>query len=90
MSVAVTERAAAALKGLLDQQNPDPDQVLRLTYDADNSVKLVLGNEADGDQIVQHQGDVVMVIEPSISEDLSGTTLDCTETAAGVSLTLRR
>lgn len=89
MSVTVTERAAAALKDLLAQQNPGPDQVLRLIYDADSTVKLVLDTKSSDDEVVDHQGEAVMVIEPAISEDLAGTTLDSTETEGTVSLTLQ-
>jgi Fe-S cluster assembly iron-binding protein IscA len=89
MSVTVTERAAAALKDLLEQQNPGPDQVLRLIYDTDSSVKLVLDTKAADDQVVDHQGQPVMVIEPAISQDLAGTTLDSTGTEGTVALTLQ-
>lgn len=90
MSVTVTERATAALKDLLNQQNPEPDQVLRLIYDNDSNVKLVLSTETSEDQKVEHQGETVMVVEPGISEDLTGTTLDSTESPGGISLTLYR
>lgn len=91
MSITVTERAAATLKDLLNQQNPEPDQVLRLIYDTDSNVKLVLSTEATGDQTVEHQGETVMVVEPAISEELAGTTLDSPESeGGGTSLTLQR
>jgi Fe-S cluster assembly iron-binding protein IscA len=90
MSVTVTEQAAAALKNLLDQQNPVPGQVLRLTYDTDSTVKLVLSAAAYDDQQVEYQGETVLVIEPAVSQDLAGSTLDSTGTGARVSLALRQ
>jgi hypothetical protein len=41
----------------------------------------------DGDQVVKHQGRMVMVIGPSVSEDLSGHIVDWKQTRAGRSFT---
>jgi Fe-S cluster assembly iron-binding protein IscA len=90
MSLVVTEQAAGALKVMLEQRNPESEQVLRLTYDHENKANLVLGTVKDGDQVVAHQGETVMVIEPLISQDLSGSTLDVKEDAFGMSLALYR
>ncbi|MFQ6030070.1 MAG: hypothetical protein ACE5Q6_21565 [Dehalococcoidia bacterium] len=90
MTLAVTEQAAAVLQGLLEQQNPEADQVLRLIYNTEGNVQLALGTEREDDQVVDYLGKTVMVIEPLISDHLSGSTLDLQETSSGMSLTLYR
>jgi Fe-S cluster assembly iron-binding protein IscA len=87
MPLKVTDQAAAALRELLEDQDPNPAQVLRLISNTEGNFLLALDTEKDGDQVVKYNGRMVMVIEPSISEDLSGHTLDWKQTRAGQSFT---
>ena len=86
MTLAVTERAAEWLRFLLDRQSEGPDQVLRLSSDGQGSLMLRPDESRAGDQIVQHRGDTVMVLEPSVSEFLDGKTLDLREDGLGFRL----
>jgi iron-sulfur cluster assembly protein len=88
MSLTVTEQAAAALKQYLETQEGEEDQVLRLVSDGEGHHGFSLDTPNSDDQIVEHDGEPVMVIEPTISEDLSDNILDLKETPSGVSLTL--
>ena len=88
MSLTVTEQAAAALKQYLETQEREEDQVLRLVSDGEGNHGFSLDTPNSDDQIVEHDGEPVMVIEPTISEDLSDNILDLKETPSGVSLTL--
>jgi Fe-S cluster assembly iron-binding protein IscA len=88
MPLKVTDQAAAALQELLEDQDPNPTQVLRLVSNTESNFLLALDTKKDGDQVVKHKGKMVMVIEPSVSEDLSGHTLDWKQTRAGRSFTI--
>lgn len=88
MSLAVTEQAGAVLKQVLNSVEREPEQVLRLVTDQQGILNLALDSEREGDQVVTHEGDVVMVIEAPLSEQLSGSTMDVKSTAEGPALTI--
>jgi Fe-S cluster assembly iron-binding protein IscA len=87
MPLKVTDQAAAALQQLLEDQDPKPAQVLRLVSNTEGNFLLALDTKKDGDQVVKHKGRMVMVIGPSVSEGLSGHTLDWKQTRSGRSFT---
>jgi len=86
VAVTVTERAAASLKILLDQHGHEEGQVLRLSSDGQGKIQFTLDSEKAGDQVVEHDGHKVVVIEPSVSELLSGNTIDLKEDGSGFTL----
>lgn len=88
MSLTVTDQAAAALKQYLESQDHEVEQVLRMVSDGEGNHGFTLDTPNPGDQVVEHNGEAVMVIEPDISEDLTDNTLDLKETPSGISLTL--
>lgn len=90
MTLQVTNQASAQLKTLLDNTEHEPEQVIRLVSDPQGNASFTLDVEREGDQVVAHQGDTVMVIESAISEGLSGSTLDVRESPDGISFTLYR
>src|SRR5918997_3171629 len=87
MPLKVTDQAAAALQQLLEDQDPKPAQVLRLVSNTEGNFLLALDTKKDGDQVVKHKGRMVMVIGLSVSEGLSGHTLDWKQTRSGRSFT---
>lgn len=88
MSLAITDQASAVLKQVLDSVEREPEQVLRLVTDQQGSLNLALDSEREGDQVVTHLGDVVMVIETPLSEQLSDSTMDVKSTDQGPALTI--
>lgn len=88
MSLTVTQQAAAALKQYLETQDHEEAQVLRLVSDGEGNHGFTLDTPNPNDQVVEHDGEPVMVIEPEVSEDLADNILDLQETPAGISLTL--
>ena len=86
MALSVTERATAALKILLDQHGHEEGQVLRLNTDGQGKMQFTLDSEQAGDQVFEHDGHKVIVIEPSVSESLSGNTIDLKEDGSGFTL----
>jgi len=89
MPMTVTEDAAAALKETLESVEHGPEQVLRLVS-GPGDFALALGEPREGDQLVEHEGSVVMAIEDTLSDLLEATTLDVEEGPQGPKLTLVR
>jgi Fe-S cluster assembly iron-binding protein IscA len=87
MHLAVTERAAVALEDLWYRQGPEHKQVLRLDSDAEGLCLFTLGTKNDRDRVATYKGRIVLVIEPSVADDLSGCILDWKQTAGGRSFT---
>ena len=90
MTLQVTDQASAHLKTLLENTEHEGDQVIRLAADEQGNMTLLLDVERTGDQIVEHQGEKVMVIEAPVSEGLNGAALDLKETPMGQSLTITK
>jgi Fe-S cluster assembly iron-binding protein IscA len=90
MSLHVTEQASEHLRTLLDSQEHEDDQVIRLAADTKGTARLVLDTEKAGDQVVEHRGGTVLVIEKPVSEGLSGVSLDVKDTPNGRSFTLTK
>ncbi len=93
MSLTVTDRAAAALKETLDSLDHQPEETLRLVPRTANGTTselgLALDESRDGDQVVDYDGETVMVIDDGLSEALSAATLDLEEGPQGPALTLK-
>ncbi len=87
--VVVTDRAKEHLKGTVLSQLGQPGMTVRLTPTGPDRLGLVPDREKEGDQIVEHDGTTVLLIEQQLSEQLGDTVVDCTDTPAGVQLTLR-
>ena len=51
---------------------------------------LVLDRPQDGDQVVEHNGRTVLVVDQMIADQLDGATLDAVDTPDGRRLTLNR
>jgi hypothetical protein len=80
----VTERAAAALKDILDGMAQQPSQALRLVVD----ISLALDIAREGDQVVSRLEGDVLLIESPLPESLKDVVLDVGETPTGTSLVL--
>jgi Fe-S cluster assembly iron-binding protein IscA len=89
MALSVTERAAEALHQTLESVEKEPEQVLRLIAEPDG-LGLALDEKRDDDQVIEHDGAVIMVIEPVVGDQLAGVTLDFADTPEGGRLTLKR
>ena len=88
--VIVTERAKEHLKDAILPQISQPGMTARLATTGPNTLGLVPDQEKEGDQVVDHEGTSVLVIEAQLAEQLSDIVMDCTDTPAGAQLTLRR
>ncbi|MDY6908189.1 MAG: hypothetical protein SV910_08190 [Chloroflexota bacterium] len=83
----VSTKAAEELKGKLGEYSNEPDDVFRLILDPEG-LKIVLDAERQGDQVIQHEGDSILVVASDLSLALAGVTIDCEEGPEGPMLTI--
>ena len=91
LRLAITKRAVTALKELLDSLVHDRNQAIRLTSASENGApKLALDNTRDGDQVVAHEEQPVLLVESPLPDRLRGATLDVSEAPDGSGFVLSR
>jgi Fe-S cluster assembly iron-binding protein IscA len=86
--IMVTESAKEALKKALSASTEDSEVVLRLTPAEVGRYDLVLDHEREGDQVVEHLGAKVLLIEQQVSEALDKLTLDYRQAGATMCLVI--
>ena len=74
----VTDSAAQYLKTALKKVEEPENACFRLKV-GQQGTDLGLDQTRPGDQVVEHEGDVVLTMEPSVGEQLSERTLDYDE-----------
>ena len=84
----VTEGAKQYLKKVLLAGTDDPDLGIRLTLDVSGEYGVALDREAPGDDIVEHEGTKVLLVEHDVAERLAELTLDAVDTPEGARLRL--
>ena len=87
-ALTITERTTATLRSTLDGAEHRPDQLLRLTVGTGGEVVLVLDTIKQGDNVVSHQGQPVLLVEPVLLQGLGGKKLDVTEGAGKANIIL--
>jgi hypothetical protein len=83
--IQVSEKAAEALRATLEQNQTDPEDVLRIEQ-SDSGLALSIGAQHDGDQLINHEERVILAIDPGVSDALSGATIDAVEAPGGLQL----
>lgn len=93
--ISVTTKAAEELKSLLekvklaDKENViGDDSVLRLVPTDSGQLSLAPDIAREGDHIVDHEGDAVLLVEVELAQAIDGLVLDCEETPQGRKLTV--
>lgn len=86
--VHVTERAREMFKEALDQISDVPSVVLRLGP-TDSGLGVFPDTRTDDDQVIEHEGQVVLLIDPEVSEALAGKTVDVEDHTDGSRFVLR-
>ena len=84
----VTESAKQLLKEILLDQADDPEMGLRLSVRPPGHFGVSLDREAEGDQVVEHEGAKVLLVAPEIAPLLDGKTFDVQDTAEGPKLVI--
>ena len=88
--VTVTDKAAAKLREMKSVL-PENGQTLRLVMqEADGLLNIGLApdQEKEGDQIVESEGEKVLLVDPITSDILDGTRIDVVDTPQGEQLSI--
>jgi Fe-S cluster assembly iron-binding protein IscA len=85
--VTVTTEAAEYLKTVIEHQ--EDERPLRIIFE-DNQPALQFDDEQDGDQIVEHDGAPVLLLDETAQGALDGLTMDRVDTPEGPRLTFVR
>jgi Fe-S cluster assembly iron-binding protein IscA len=84
--LAVTDSAKQELKKKLLASTDDPEVSLRLELKPPGQLGLVLGKEAEGDQVIKHEGTKVLLVAAELASAVEGITLDVQDTSGGPKL----
>ena len=84
----VTVRAAEALHQTLQHEDAGESQALRLARTAEGSYRLRVDNEREGDDVLEHAGRKILLVEPALAETLADATVDVVATDTGPQLAL--
>jgi Fe-S cluster assembly iron-binding protein IscA len=86
--VHVTERARAIFKDKLDHVTDGHDLALRIGP-TDAGLGVFPDTRKDDDQIIEHEGQTVLLLDREVSETLAGKTIDVEEHTDGSHFVLR-
>jgi Fe-S cluster assembly iron-binding protein IscA len=86
----VTESAREVLKGILNANSDNPEMGLRLVVNQDNQIKMALGTEEPGDQIIEHEGTKVLMVPSPLITVFDGITIDAEESDDGPKLVVQK
>jgi len=86
--ITVTDSAKEYLKNILLAHTGDPEISLRLVGQPGEQLSFVLGKEAEGDQVVEHSGIKVLLVERELVPLLEGLTIDVQDTPDGPKLAI--
>jgi Fe-S cluster assembly iron-binding protein IscA len=81
--ITVTDSAKQLLKETLSTHTDDPSIVLRLSFIAPGQFGFLLDKEAKGDQVVEHEGLKLLLVEPNLASMVDGVTLGVKDTPKG-------
>jgi Fe-S cluster assembly iron-binding protein IscA len=84
--ITVTEGAREQLEEILSGKVDNPLAGLRLTLSNPSEFALSVDIESPGDQVVEHNGLKVLLVEQTLADNLNGVTLDVRDTADGPEL----
>lgn len=86
----VTERAREALKSVQIEMVDQPEVTLRLAPTDAGQLGVFPDTGRDDDQVVEHDGQPVLLIDPDLAGQLAGSTIDFENTDEGARFTLSR
>ena len=87
--IQVTERARETFKNKLEDLIELPGVILRISR-TDADLEIFPDTVKDDDQIIEHDGRAVLLIDQEVSETLADTTIDVEEHADGVRVVVWR
>jgi Fe-S cluster assembly iron-binding protein IscA len=87
--IQVTERARETFKNKLEELIERPGVMLRIGS-TDSGLEIFPDTLKDDDQIIEHDGHAVLLIDQAVSETLADTTIDVEEHADGARVVVWR
>ena len=87
--IQVTERARETFKTTFEDLIQGPGVMLRIGS-TDSGLEIFPDTLKDDDQIIEHDGRAVLLIDQEVSETLADTTIDVEEHADGARFVVRR
>ena len=87
--IQVTEKASGVLLEALEARADDETQGIRLTEVTGEGFGLAVDVEREGDQVIEHEGRKVLIVEETLAEELEGAILDVVESTRGPTLSLQ-
>jgi Fe-S cluster assembly iron-binding protein IscA len=89
--IMVTERAKTYLREsvLSKIEAKTPGVSARLVRTEAGKLSVFPDEEMEGDQVVEHEGAIVLLIDSTLSDRLTGATIDCVESPGESHLTIR-
>jgi Fe-S cluster assembly iron-binding protein IscA len=88
--VTVTEQAAHELRNIVSETATKPNQALRLVMTPGGTFGLGLDEERQGDQVVQAEGESILLVASSVAEALGEATIAAQDTEEGRKLVISR
>jgi Fe-S cluster assembly iron-binding protein IscA len=88
--VHVTDRAKTALKSALSRSAEEPGVGLRVEVSGEGACALFPEREKAGDEVVEHEGEVLLLIGEDASQPLDGATIDLAQTPEGAQLVVTK
>ena len=86
--IGITQAGLDELKRILNEHSDDTQAVLRLTTDEKGTLGLILDTDTPEDQVLEHEGSKLLIIEPNLAATLEGITIDVDETPDGLALVM--
>ena len=84
----VTDKAVAWFSETLDANRENDSDILRLTQAA-GVMEMAIGEEQDGDQVIEHDERKVLAVERQVADALDGATIDIADSPEGRHLVLQ-
>jgi len=88
--VGVTKAGLTELKKILDEHTDNTQAGLRLTTDQSGTLGLTIDVETAEDQVLEHEGSKLLIIEQNLAASLEGITIDVEESPEGSRLVITK
>ena len=86
--IGVTDRAKQELKNILDDNTDDQESGLRLVTNEQGQIGIAIDKERPGDNVVEHNGSKVLLVEEALASQLVGITIDIENAPEGPRLAI--
>jgi Fe-S cluster assembly iron-binding protein IscA len=88
----LTALAAKKLKEAVQAQTTEPEVCIRLipSPSEPNQLEMRLDKERQGDQVVESEGEKVLLLSPELGQVLDEMIIDCQETPQGIHFTISK